>query len=242
MADVPESWERWQFADFDASSSPAASAKSSNAPATREIDAATLAQIEQLREAAREQGYAAGQEAGHAAGYAQGQAQARNEVLRLAGLLAQFNEALAGLDQQMAESMLALSLEVARQVLRQSLRIQPELILETLRQALAQLHTPQATLTLHPEDALLVRACLAETEADPRNGTRILEDARISRGGCLVEAAGSQIDATLETRWRRTLESLGQTGEWLVDAAPSLPDVFPGEDAQGEDDASPPVS
>lgn len=47
-------------------------------------------------------------------------------------------------------------------------------------------------------------------------GQRIHEDPHMTRGGCTVEAAGSQIDATLETRWRRIAERLGNDTAWLV--------------------------
>ncbi len=225
MSKPPEPWERWQFANFDTAGGPGnagASANPQNATAAHEIDPATLARIEQLHESARQQGYAAGQEAGYAAGHAAGQEQTRLEAQRLNQLISQFNQALHDIDRQIAEDMLALSLEVARQIIRQNLRAQPGLILDTLRQALTQLRHPEATITLHPEDAMLARAYLAETAA--HTGTKILEDANVTRGGCLVEAAGSQIDATLETRWRRTLESLGQSSEWLTPAPAPDPD------------------
>jgi flagellar assembly protein FliH len=34
-------------------------------------------------------------------------------------------------------------------------------------------------------------------------------------GGCRVELGASEVDATLETRWRRVLESIGVSQEWL---------------------------
>ncbi|MDR2881834.1 MAG: hypothetical protein LBV29_08060 [Azoarcus sp.] len=37
-----------------------------------------------------------------------------------------------------------------------------------------------------------------------------VEDETVSPGGCRVETPGAQIDATMETRWRRAIESLGR--------------------------------
>jgi len=47
------------------------------------------------------------------------------------------------------------------------------------------------------------------------SGWKILEDTRMARGGCRVETANSQIDATLPSRWQRVLAAIGQEGSWL---------------------------
>lgn len=215
MADQAETWERWQFADFDTPGNPALQTRAGGTAPTA-VDAPDphiQAQIEQLRESARQAGYAAGQEAGYAAGYAQGQAQAQNEARQIGVLAGGFSQALQDIDQQLAQDLLSLSIEIARRIIQQNLHIQPEQVLDVLHQALAQLGQTQATVTLHPEDARLLRAHLVEDETGTGITSgftlHILEDARLHRGGCKVEAAGSQIDATLENRWHRVLDTLG---------------------------------
>ena len=37
----------------------------------------------------------------------------------------------------------------------------------------------------------------------------------MERGGCRVETANSQIDASLATRWKRVVSSIGQDNSWL---------------------------
>lgn len=49
------------------------------------------------------------------------------------------------------------------------------------------------------------------------NGWRIIEDPSITRGGCRIELGASEVDATLETRWRRVIEAIGVTEDWLSD-------------------------
>ena len=39
--------------------------------------------------------------------------------------------------------------------------------------------------------------------------------AQIARGGCRIETANGQIDATIATRWQQVLAALGQTSEWM---------------------------
>jgi flagellar assembly protein FliH len=76
---------------------------------------------------------------------------------------------------------------------------------------------PQAShhpvLILNPEDATLVRSFL---EADIAHANwKIQEDSRIERGGCRIESANSEIDATIEERWNLVAESLGRDDKWL---------------------------
>jgi flagellar assembly protein FliH len=202
-------WERWELASFDAPGTPGSAAAARNsAPAGMPLKPSAAEEIEQLRQQARN--------TGQAEGYAEGRAQALKEAKRLAALAEQLDSALNAFDQQVAEDLLALALDVARQVIRQSLAVKPELLLETVREALVQMPHQHANIILHPEDASLVRTYLGEQLAHA--GQRILEDPRIERGGCLIEAAGSQIDASLATRWRRVVENLGSNAEWLGSA------------------------
>ena len=217
----------WQPDNFDDPGRMSRTKRKTAAQEQEEAERAALqAEIEQLRETARQTGHAEGHASGlaegrlqghsegHAAGYQQGLAQAQSEAQQLAGLSARLDAALGEFDVQMSQDLLALSLEIARQLVGQSLRVHPELLLETLRQVLMQLHHPHATITVHPEDAALIRQHLSDSPL--LTGQRIHEDPHMTRGGCTVEAAGSQIDATLETRWRRIAERLGNDTAWLV--------------------------
>jgi flagellar assembly protein FliH len=122
---------------------------------------------------------------------------------------------LQALEQGVAEQLLAVSIEVASQVLRQSLRVQPELLLPVIREAVAALYPHQGhpALFIHPDDAALVRTQLGEQLS--HNDWRIIEDATLAPGGCRVEVGASEVDATLETRWRRVISAIGLSQEWL---------------------------
>ena len=209
--DKLSAWERWELACFDPPRTPAQLLGSGEAA----ITLSTAEEIERRLQEARETGHAQGS----ATGYAEGQQRARNESARLVALTVQLDQALAGFDQQVAEDLLALALDVARQVIRQTVAVKPELLLETIHEALAQMHHPHATIHLHPEDASLVRSYFGDQLAHA--GHRVQEDRRLERGGCTIEAGGSQIDATMETRWRRVIATLGSNSEWL--SPPELP-------------------
>ena len=158
---------------------------------------------------------AAAQAAGYAAGHAEGHGVAQATAARLATVLDNLTQAIAGIEQHIADQLLTLAIEIANQVMRQSLRLHPELILPLVREAVTALHPHhgQPQLFLHPDDAVLVRERLGEQLA--HGNWRIIDDATLTAGGCRVELGASEVDATVETRWRRIIEAIGVSPEWL---------------------------
>lgn len=171
----------------------------------------TAEDIERIHDQAHREGYAAG--------YEEGTARGRMEALRLHTLAESLEQALTGIDGEVTEELLALSIEVARQMVRRNLRQDRKVIVDIVKEALQQLPQNHAMIHLHPEDATLVREYLGEQLAHV--GNRVIEDDRVSRGGCRIEASGSQIDATVQTRWRRILENLSRSEtDWDLGSEP----------------------
>ncbi|MDP2808800.1 MAG: flagellar assembly protein FliH [Rhodocyclaceae bacterium] len=205
MATVTEegklsAWERWELASFDAPGAPGMPGRKPGKPAQEEVVPPTAADIDRIRQQARDEGYQ------------EGQGQAQDEAARLAQAATRLEQALAGLDRQVADELLALAVEIARQVVRGELVARPEAILDVVHEVLAQLPHQHAAIYLHPDDASLVRSW--QGDALTHAGHRIHEDARLNRGDCLIEAGGSQIDASVATRWRRVLEGMGIESAW----------------------------
>jgi flagellar assembly protein FliH len=46
-------------------------------------------------------------------------------------------------------------------------------------------------------------------------GWRVAEDMHLEPGGCRIETASNQIDASLGNRWERMAASLSQESGWL---------------------------
>ncbi len=201
-------YERWELHDFSRTRGGSAARSAPDATQAQPADVVTLptaADIERIHNQAHKDGYSAG--------YDEGVARVRMEAMHVNSLIENLDTALATLDQKVAEEVLALALELARQVVRQAVAVKPEMVLTVVREALQQLPHHHAAVFLHPEDASLVRTSLGDQLTHA--GHRIFEDDTVARGGCRVEAAGTQIDATLETRWRRVLEGLGVRGNWI---------------------------
>ncbi|MCD0505456.1 flagellar assembly protein FliH [Bordetella petrii] len=166
------------------------------------------------REQGHQEGYAAGRDAGYQEGLAQGREQAREEALRLHALADACGSSVAALEAQMGQALLTLALDIAGQVLRTTLAEQPAAMLAGVREVL---HINPASsgamrLWVHPADLELVRQQLAEELRDGH--WRVLADESIVRGGCRAETPYGDIDATLQTRWRRIAASLGRSTPW----------------------------
>ncbi len=230
-----DAWRRWQMVSFDAPEpepEPVAPPPADPGPDPETLKRQWRAEAEARgreagyaqgheaglaagHQAGQEQGWQAGHEAGYAAGLAEGREQARQEGLQLAALSSSAAASLAQLEEKMGQALVTLALDIAGQILRTTLAEQPESMLHAVREVL---HTPPSgqggvlRLWVHPQDLELVRLHLADELRD--GNWRVLADESISRGGCRAESPFGDIDATLQTRWRRVAASLGRAAAW----------------------------
>lgn len=207
-------YQRWEMASFGDERPSAVKAREKMEAAGPSV--ADLAeQITAAREAARLQGYAAGLEAGRATGLEEGRALAAQELVHLQQIASSFGTEVAQAHELIAEDMLNLSLDLAKAMLKTALTVRPELITPIVGAAIRYLPTLQqpALLVLHPADAILVRERMGEELT--KAAWRVAEDEQMERGGCRVETASNQIDATTPTRWQRIAAALGKESDWL---------------------------
>jgi flagellar assembly protein FliH len=165
--------------------------------------------LNELRRAAEQQGFQAG--------YAQGQLAAGAHVERLEALLQSARQSLAEMERDVAGALLDLAVDLARQVLRGELTARRDALLPVVREAIhAVPETVQSPkLVLHPSDADTVRAHVGDELK--LGGWKIVEDHLIEPGGCKVMALNCEIDATLATRWKRVIATLGSSDAWDAD-------------------------
>ena len=209
-------WERWEMGTLDGKA-PSGTALSRHtaqrpspppAPPAPKVDLAELARIRKEARAAgeaegRAAGLAEGRQVGHTEGLATGLAAASVHAERLRALARSLPEALRGAEAELAETVLALTLDVARQVVHRTYQAEPEWVLPLVRDLL---HAEPALrgeprLLLHPDDLALVKNSLgSESEAA---GWQLRADDSLARGGCRVQSATGELDASLATRWER---------------------------------------
>jgi len=139
------------------------------------------------------------------------------ERVALKALIASMNEVMQDFEQSLANDVLSMSLELAKLIIRQSLRVKPEAVVAVVREAVESLPgvSDQTVLLVHPADAVLIRMVAENDRALGELPWKIVEDEHIERGGCRLETPTTEVDATLETRWRRVLAALGRDDPWI---------------------------
>ncbi len=169
--------------------------------------------------------YAAGRKSGLADGFQRGfqagiaHAQAEHEAVqraaggalsqRIEALVAAFAQRMQAIEREAADDVVGLAIEIARHALRATPALRPETIVPVVQEALASVVDESVRMHLHlnPSDAALVRDELGARLASA--SCEIVADASITAGGCRIETPRARVDATVETRWRRTLAALG---------------------------------
>jgi flagellar assembly protein FliH len=212
----------WNFGDVDQASLRFAA----------KLQAQAKAEEEATHDALRQAGFSDGYSQGYSEGFAQGQAQATLEGQRqiseyiasqgadasrnFAQLFESAQSQIAQQEQVMAQGVLELACELARQVLRHELSVNPNALQPVIREAIGVLSADSkaALVRLNPLD-LDVLADELRSEF-PSLSLTLLADTTIERGGCLVEAAGTVVDGTLEKRWKRSVATLGLDSAWEV--------------------------
>jgi len=154
-------------------------------------------------------------EAGYRAGVKS--AAARHQAERAAdkSLLGSIERQLSSLNDDVASNILQLAVDIAEHVARAQIALHPESILAIVREALQVLRDDISIIRimLHPDDAALIEGSMG-AELQQRN-CRVIANAAFKRGDCLVESSLCEIDASVAARWRRVLQPLGVSHEWI---------------------------
>lgn len=175
----------------------------------------TAEELERIHQQAWQEGYRLGREEGHKAGYETGAQDARVYLERLKLLAEAMDADRLRQDEQLAREVLELAIAIAQQVVRTSLKVKPMQMLAMVREAIANLPalTGHTRLVVHPEHAPFVRECLANEYA--HLAWKVVEDPSLEPGGFRVENAHSEMDASMEVRWRDIVTALGADASWL---------------------------
>ncbi|WP_431273527.1 flagellar assembly protein FliH [Variovorax ureilyticus] len=219
---VLSAWQRWEMDTLTEAQPASGSQRLAAAPAEVAPSPALLhaAELAQLRREARAAGEAEGRKEGlangrtqglaegHAEGVAAGLAAASAHAERLRALATSLPAALNRAESEVADALLTLALDIARQVVHRTLRAEPEWVLPLVHDLLHAEPTLQGEprLLMHPDDVALVKNSLGnELEAA---GWQVRADDTMTRGGCRVQSASGELDASLETRWKHVTTAI----------------------------------
>lgn len=221
-------YQRWELAAFD-EAHPEGGAVEGATPevlpdAGVEVDEQTAAlrmafptaeDLERIHQEAWQEGFDLGKAEGHKAGFEVGRADGEGYARQLKALAEALETERTRQDEALAQEVLALAIGIARQVVGTSLRLKPELILDTVREALLSLPSLSGhyRVVVHPDSARVVRDWLDQEHG--HLSWKIIEDEHMESGGFRFESAHSELDASMETRWREVTDCLGAKPEWL---------------------------
>ncbi len=137
---------------------------------------------------------------------------------RMAAGLSALSDALASVQLHEArwianaeENVAALSIAVARHIVQREVTTDATIVRDLVQRALISFPIDQGiTVRLHPADA---ETCSSTTFVDGKGreqDVRLVADAHIARGGCLVEGRERIIDGRVDTSLERAYRSIGQ--------------------------------
>jgi len=193
-------YQRWEMASFDLDET------------AQQVQASQHeAELVNNKEAARSTGYAEG----YAAGMQAARATLDSHKKSLQLISDSLQTEISQFSQTMAEEVLKLALDLTKAMVRQAQTVHPELVIPVIQEALNRLppmvHPIQ--MLVNSDDARLLKDAFADEIAS--FGLKIRVDNTLSGGGCKLETTASQVDATVESRWKRLSHALNQAGDWL---------------------------
>lgn len=220
-------YQRWELAAFDENGQASAVGSGPAVPSPQNVAGTgedglpvhvtlpTAEDLERLHQEAWQEGYNLGLEEGRKAGFESGRQEGEKYVRQLRALAEALETDRVRQDEEVAKEVLALAIAVAQQVVGTSLRVKPELLLATIREALLSLPSLSGhyRVVVHPDSAQVVKDWLSQEHG--HLSWKLVEDEQMQAGGFRFESAHSELDASMQARWREIADCLGASTEWL---------------------------
>jgi len=210
-------YQRWELGGLEQADGrkPEAAAATPDPEESVTVTLPTAEELERLQQQAWQEGFREGREEGRRAGLAAGLQEGRGHVERLKRLIEEADTATLHQDDQVAREVLELALAVARQMLHTTLKVNRRAILGVVREAIAMLPSlvGHTRIVVHPAFAAILREWLGHEH--PHLSWKVVEDDEMEPGGFRVESAHSELDASMQVRWREVVSNLVSDSEWL---------------------------
>ena len=150
------------------------------------------------------------EERGRQAGYEAGWNAAHNERVALLNATKTIEDEFERFKSELSEKLLDLVILVSKKVLANTLDVQTEQATELLNQILdsMQLHGKAITLRAHPQTIAVIEAQFGDQQM--LGNLRMVSDPKQLQGGFILQHPEGEVDASLQSRWQRAIESLGR--------------------------------
>ena len=183
------------------------------APAVTDSAAAAVAAVDQ-RAALIDDAYARGLADGAQRSASVAQQHVRDAVAVLAEVTEKMREVASLGPSILEENIAAVAVIVARQIVAREVSLEPALVADLVRRALTEFPIDQSVrIRVHPLDLSMLTLNVGVSEMGPITGARDvswLADARVARGGCLVEGRDRIIDGRVDSALERAYHRMAQ--------------------------------
>lgn len=134
----------------------------------------------------------------------------RATAQQMDSLLQTFQSEFEGMQQGLAEKTLDLAIAIAQTIVAREIESDRSVILPVIRDCIEPLGKAALDLkvTLHPTDLAAVEDAIEQAQIPGFD--YLISDSSIQPGGCVLESHQGLIDGQLQTRWQRTLASIGK--------------------------------
>jgi len=153
---------------------------------------------------------------GHRDGMAEAVASAQSLMQRLEDDIATAEIETRQFLESLEPELLKLCLETVEKVIRHEVRTGPEVVLRVIKSCLRRVkENGDVRVRVNPGEVAAVRAQRDELlrAAEGIGAISIVDDRRVSPGGCVIETANGDLDATVETQLERVEQTLTETFE-----------------------------
>ena len=201
----------WHMPDVSGQQEPVNSTSKNSDPVTMSV--LTVDEIETMQNQAYEEAFSQGKKEGYSEGYSEGFNEGltkgskqgyeenvqllQNKAAAFTSLLESLSQPFKVLDAEVEKELVKLAIGIATQIIRREIKLDPGQVIAAVRESInvLPLSSQKISLSLHPEDAELVRSALSLDEMS--SAWKIVEDPLITHGGCKVDTEFSHIDATV---------------------------------------------
>ncbi len=146
--------------------------------------------------------YEKGFEQGRKDGFALEEKQIEEQRQQMEALFSEIHGLKTTLFREAEEEAVTLSRRIARRIVRREIETDPGVIHRSVRAALDFVaDRSRLAISIHPEDMEEVRKILPELASMTDGGSfKVVEDASVERGGCLLETGFGRINATVSNQ------------------------------------------
>ena len=164
---------------------------------------------------AKEEGFKLGLAVGFKQGFEAATVETTSHAEKIKDVIDCIQAKAVALDDIVAGELLSLSIEIARQVVRTSIASDTGNILPVIREALAEISSiaRHPCIVLNPADMSLVKKEISTEAGMP--DCKFIADPTITTGGARIQDDTVEVDATIESRWRRAVARLGRIDDWI---------------------------